>query len=74
MKRRKFHARDLRLVVPAPPADSPPLGVGDLCTLNSGGPSFLIVDVEADRVVVAWPHEGVTVERSIPRACVRRSR
>ncbi len=72
MRTGKFKASDLRLVAPPPPPDVPPLAVGDHCELNSGSPSFLVVDLDDEAVIVAWPFEERVVERRLPRACVRR--
>ncbi len=74
MKKRSgvFPLHMLVLVEPAPPPDVPPLGIGDRCMLNSGGPVMTVVDMNDDAVVVAWRGEAVT-EDTFPRACVRRS-
>jgi uncharacterized protein YodC (DUF2158 family) len=63
-------AGEIALVAPAPPPDDPPLGIGDHCRLNSGGPPMLVVDVEDDHVVAAWA--SGKQEQRWPRACVRR--
>lgn len=74
MKTGQFRAEDLKLVKSAPAPDDPPLVIGDRCHLNSGSPSFLIVDAaEMDDVTVAWRFEERVIERKIPRACVRRA-
>jgi hypothetical protein len=68
IKRHIVRASDLHLVARAPAPDCPPLGVGDYCRLNSGGPAVLVVDMEGDGLVVSW-RAG---EHTISRACVRR--
>lgn len=74
MRRSTYRANELRLVRPAPPPDDPPLGVGERCHLLSGSPALLVVDVGADDVVLAWPHDdGSVTEAAIARAAVRRS-
>lgn len=62
---------DMLINFGSPPPDVPPLGIGDRCMLNSGGPVMTVVDMNADDVVVAWRGEAVT-ESTFPRACVRR--
>ena len=71
MRTGRFRTDMLRLVAPAPLPDVPPLGVGDRCMLNSGGPIMTVVDVGDDEVVVAWRGEAIS-ESVFPRACVRR--
>ena len=68
-----FKAGDLRLVSPSPPEDNPPLRVGEYCKLNSGSPTLLVVDVDGLTVTVGWGGENSVHEKTIPRACVRRS-
>jgi uncharacterized protein YodC (DUF2158 family) len=72
MKTGAFKIADLQLIVPAPPPDNPPLGIGDYCRLNSGGPCLLVVDVSGSVVTVGWDLENGVAERSFPRAAVRR--
>jgi uncharacterized protein YodC (DUF2158 family) len=48
----------------------PPLRIGDRVQLNSGGPSTLVVDLDAETVTVAW--QGG--EAIFPRSCVHRVR
>ena len=67
-----FRPEDLVLVSPAPPPDNPPLGVGDYCMLNSGGPKMLVVDVEEEHVTTAWGREREEEHRFL-RAIVRRT-
>lgn len=55
-------------------SDDHPLGVGDDCRLNSGGPTMLVVDVDNDILTVSWPDKrGIPQETTFPRACVRRA-
>ena len=68
-----FLAADLRLVAPVPMPDDPPLAVGDVCLLNSGGPDMMVVEAGYYRVTVAWWRaDGDVAEHEFPRACVRR--
>lgn len=72
MKTQSFKAGDLRLVAQAPPPDDPPLMMGDVCTLNSGSPPLLVVDLDGDDLVVSWRCDCGVTESKLPRACVRR--
>ncbi len=53
----------------------PPLRLGDIVKLNSGGPRLLVVDLlTADRVTTSWRDEsGSTFEQEFPRASVHRT-
>lgn len=68
MRREVFRAEDLELVDRAPPPDVPPLEVGDMCMLNSGGPPMLVVALFWDVVAVSW--DGGM--EKFPADCVRR--
>lgn len=72
MNEATFSIGALRLVGAALSPDSPPLGVGDQCALNSGGPELLVVDVSMPLVVVSWRGDNGIIERTFPRECVRR--
>ncbi len=48
----------------------PALRIGDRVQLNSGGPSSLVVDHDAETVTIAW--KGA--EAVFPRSCVHRVR
>lgn len=72
MMRATFHPSELVLVGETPPPDHPPLGVGDYAEMNSGGGVLLVVDCDADNVVLAWPERNGAIEDTLPRACVRR--
>lgn len=78
MKRRTFRASDLELVRPASAfvdGREPPLQIGNLVILNSGGPVGLVVGIEGDEIVVAWaPGEGDASEFQASRACFHRAR
>jgi uncharacterized protein YodC (DUF2158 family) len=52
----------------------PPVEVGDLVRLNSGGPACLVVDADGDATVtISWRDSGGDVfEWGLPRACVHR--
>lgn len=71
MRRGTFNVSDLRLVAEAPSADVPPLVVGDLCRLNSGGPACLVVEVSDENITMAVS-DGT--EYVIHRDCVRRAK
>ena len=49
----------------------PPLRIGDVVRLNSGGPAAIIVDVSSD-VTISWRDDSRTHEHAFPRACVHR--
>ena len=51
-----------------------PLQLGDIVSLNSGGPRMMIVDLDGDgdSVVSWWGADGTTQEMSIPLACLHR--
>lgn len=67
-----FLASDLKLVAHAPPPDDPPLAIGDVCQLLSGGPDCLVVDEEGTDLVIAWEDDKQAEEHTLPRGCVRR--
>jgi hypothetical protein len=71
--RKSFQADELVLVRSAPPADDPPLTVGDLCVYNSGSPALLVVDCNDEAVTFSWQTDNEVHEHSLPRACVRRA-
>lgn len=52
----------------------PPVGIGSVVRLNSGGPRMLVVDIEGDDVTVAWRATGKTHESVLPLPCVHRCR
>lgn len=54
----------------------PPLRLGDVVQLNSGGPQSLIVDlVDCNTVVISWiDRQGHPCEAIFPSACVHRVR
>ena len=74
--RKSFNNSDLiRLAVSEKFKDQrePPLRIGDLVRLNSGGPVLLVVDFENDLLVLAYRSEGgQAVETTLPIACVHR--
>lgn len=72
MNRRAFKASDLRIVSDAPPADNPPLMMGEFCELNSGSPPLLIVDIEGDDLIVSWRCDCGVTESKLQRTSVRR--
>ena len=51
-----------------------PLQLGDIVSLNSGGPRMMIVDLDGDggSAVSWWGADGATQEMSIPLACLHR--
>lgn len=45
--------------------------IGNLVTLNSGGPELLVVDYNGPLVVVAWPDgSGKIAEHEFPKECL----
>jgi uncharacterized protein YodC (DUF2158 family) len=52
----------------------PPLHIGDVVQLNSGGPRLLIVDSPDDKTLtISWrDSEGSILEDTLPRGCVHR--
>ena len=75
LKVEKFPIEDLKLVWPAPPPDDPPLAVGDLCRLNSGGPVCLVTQADSKwAVTIGWSDGSRAGSRecALPRGCVRR--
>ena len=72
-QRRTFRADEL-VDLGQPPPDVAPLLVGDWCTMNSGSPPLLVVEAEAETVVVAYKKPSGDIEEySFPRECVRRT-
>jgi uncharacterized protein YodC (DUF2158 family) len=76
LSRRRFNASDLALVASAEGfADTrePPLRLGNLVRLNSGGPTMVVVDIQGLAAICAWrARDGKTHEHSFPVACVHR--
>lgn len=81
-----FEAENLRAIGAALPPDEPPLHVGDWCCLNSGSPSLLVVECDAENVVLAWEFgvedlekrrgkhwQQIKNEHTFPRSCLRRT-
>lgn len=54
--------------------NEPPLRLGNVVRLNSGGPTCMVVDFGADTdIVVAWLDENAAArEWTFPRTCVHR--
>lgn len=54
----------------------PPLYIGNVVKLNSGGPLCLIVDLlDCNTVVISWRESsGIVQEETLPRVCVHRAR
>jgi uncharacterized protein YodC (DUF2158 family) len=77
LKRRAIKTRDIELVCTAESFRSPyepPLRLGNVVRLNSGGPPMLVVDVECNAVIVAWRDSaGGAFERRYPTDCVHRA-
>jgi uncharacterized protein YodC (DUF2158 family) len=47
------------------------LRVGDVVTLNSGGPKMTVLEVQDEEVHVAWVNDDAELELSwFPRVCV----
>lgn len=75
--RKSFRARDLCKVADAESfkiEGEPPLGLGDIVTINSGGPNMLVVDTDGDRLTVAWRTPSNIEEMRLHRDCVHRIR
>jgi hypothetical protein len=51
----------------------PPLRIGDVVRLNSGGPACLVVDLAGFEIVVSWRDVGATREQIFLRSCVHRT-
>jgi uncharacterized protein YodC (DUF2158 family) len=50
----------------------PPLQIGNLVRLNSGGPILLVVDV-SNQITVAWRDQsGCAHESTLPEKCLHR--
>lgn len=49
-----------------------PLVAGDRCRLNSGGPVGLVLDVDGDKLTVAWDSLKTANEYTFQRACLHR--
>lgn len=52
--------------------DEPPIGLGDLVRLNSGGPPMMVVDLDGKNVTAAWRSGQKIEERTFPEVCVHR--
>jgi uncharacterized protein YodC (DUF2158 family) len=54
----------------------PPLRLGDVVQLNSGGPLSLVVDIrDCNTVTIAWrDNKDLAEEAELPRLCVHRAR
>jgi uncharacterized protein YodC (DUF2158 family) len=55
----------------------PPLSLGAVIRLNSGGPGMVVVDLNesGDEIVASWyDASGAGQEITLPRACVHRVR
>lgn len=76
LRRSVFSASELKLIASAESfhdVREPPLSTGNFVRLNSGGPLLMVVDVEADRITVAWRDAaGQAHECEFPRPCVHR--
>jgi uncharacterized protein YodC (DUF2158 family) len=73
----RFRIGDLKLVAPCEQFQDvrqPPLRLGDVVRLNSGGPASLVVDLSlGDKVTISWCDTSRKArEIEIPRACVHR--
>jgi uncharacterized protein YodC (DUF2158 family) len=76
LSQRRINARYLALIRPSESfadAREPPLRLGNLVRLNSGGPTMVVVDIEGPTAICAWrDRDGKTHEHSFPVACVHR--
>lgn len=76
LKRRKFHVNDLRLIKSAESFSDPrepALRIGDRVQLNSGGPTSLVVDLDAETVTLSW-QEAEAVFLRLQRIIMRHLR
>lgn len=76
-KKRAFKASDLiRLKSSEDFQDSrePPFRIGDLVTINSGGPAMLVVDIDAGKITTAWKSDRDVNEGEWSRPCLHRVR
>lgn len=77
MKRTQLPVESLRLVARGSQQQcvhEPPVGVGTVVRLNSGGPRMLVVDVGGEDVMVSWRTSEGVQETTLPRVCVHRCR
>ena len=79
--RRSFEPRRLRLIASRGQfidEREPPLRIGDIVALNSGGPLSLVVDVpNCKTVTISWltaPYAYAACEGTFPIECVHRIR
>lgn len=76
-KRKAFKSGDLRRLASSDEfqdAREPDLRIGDIVTINSGGPNMLVVDIDGLDVTVAWRNEGAVTENTWTRPCLHRVR
>ncbi len=52
----------------------PPIRIGDIVELNSGGPPMLVVDVDNRIITVGWRDGELIREGWLPEPCVHRCR
>jgi hypothetical protein len=74
-KSKKFLSDKLRLVAKAEDfhdTHEPPLRIGDVVCLNSGGPLSLVVDICQDSIIIAWQSGGQVWEYELAAVCVHR--
>ena len=50
----------------------PPLRIGNWVQLNSGGPRSLVVDIEGDKITIAWDADNRPCEHTFARARIHR--
>ncbi len=77
LNRRKYDPDTLVLIAKAEDYANvlePPLRLGDIVSLNSGGPQAMVVDIgKSEGITVAWRGgEGTSQEASFPAACLHR--
>lgn len=69
----RFRAEDLIAVGEPFPPNDPPLRIGDVVRLLSGGPKMIVVDFDGSRIVASWLNkDGTAEEHSFPSHCVHR--
>ena len=77
LNRRKYDPDTLVLIAKAEDYANvlePPLRLGDIVSLNSGGPQAMVVDIDSSEgIAVGWRDgEGTPQEASFPAACLHR--
>lgn len=76
LNKKLFNKDDLELVKRLEDIQDPrqpPVTIGNVVMLNSGGPKMMVVDIASNDIVTgAWVNEGKVEEMEFPRSCVHR--